>query len=647
MDYPKSIPNVGLVGGKFIDENISTGLPGSLIPSAWGNAVTDELLAVIRAAGLVPSEDNKTQLLQAIQGIAASDLKQSVRVATTGPIALSGLQTIDGLALAAGYRVLVKDQANASQNGIYVASAGAWGRALDANDNADFTPGFIVVVQAGAQHGGSVWQLKNQMVPTVGTTDLTFGLVFGKTGVTAGDYRKVSVDPQGRVTGGSNPTTLAGYGIVDAAPLASPSFTGSPTAPSPAPLDASQRVSTTGFVYASQHGLIGVDVAGAGEFVLTDDQAGKGIIYLSGALTGDRTIILPRTARRYMIRNATSYPFKLFVRMSVGAAVEIAQGKISNVFTDNANTFLAQTDFPSPALTGTPTAPTAAVGTNTDQIATSKLLRDTMNAYGLGSTNAGEVSAANQLPALASGNYYYTNDFSPYGAYAFVQRMTYAGNRGFEIANIPYTDRFFGRASNADGSWRAPIELASTAALANKADKSNTLAGYGILAATQQEAEQGSDTTKPMTALRVWQAIAAKVVAATEFVAGITRFASLAEVKAGASGYLAVCPYYLVDGFGYNFGINGYLKLPSWMGGLIIQWAYSDESAGSGDFRYFPVPFTQAVYGSWLQLSVETSTGFAGNFGTILSVPDLTRYQWTAAGTWGGGGKGWILALGK
>lgn len=70
MDYPKSVPSVGLVGGKFVDENPGAGTPGSLIPSAWGNAVTDEVLAVIAGAGLVPSEADLTQLLRAIRTIA-------------------------------------------------------------------------------------------------------------------------------------------------------------------------------------------------------------------------------------------------------------------------------------------------------------------------------------------------------------------------------------------------------------------------------------------------------------------------------------------------------------------------------------------------------------------------------------------------
>lgn len=216
MDYPKRIPNVGLVGGKFVDENVSTGLPGSLIPSAWGNAVTDELLAVIRAAGIAPSEDNNAQLLQAIQGLAASDVKRAVRVATTGPIALSGLQAIDGVALVDGDRVLVKDQANAAQNWIYTASAAAWSRALDANDDAECAPGHLIIVQAGTAYAGTMWQLTNTEPPQVGATPLSFRLLFGKTGVVAGDYRQVSVDTLGRVTSGKNPTTLGGYGIADA-----------------------------------------------------------------------------------------------------------------------------------------------------------------------------------------------------------------------------------------------------------------------------------------------------------------------------------------------------------------------------------------------------------------------------------------------
>lgn len=66
MDFPKSVPSVGLVDGKFIDEDAIAGTPGSLIPSAWGNAVTQEILKVIQEAGLDPDEDDNAQLNAAI-----------------------------------------------------------------------------------------------------------------------------------------------------------------------------------------------------------------------------------------------------------------------------------------------------------------------------------------------------------------------------------------------------------------------------------------------------------------------------------------------------------------------------------------------------------------------------------------------------
>lgn len=69
MDFPKSVPGVGLVGGQFVDENQTTGQVGSLIPAKWGNDVTTELLGVIDEAGLVPDEENPQQLRAAVLAI--------------------------------------------------------------------------------------------------------------------------------------------------------------------------------------------------------------------------------------------------------------------------------------------------------------------------------------------------------------------------------------------------------------------------------------------------------------------------------------------------------------------------------------------------------------------------------------------------
>lgn len=86
MDYPASVANVGLVNGKFANENTATGGVGSLIPAEWGNGVTDEIINVIKAAGLTPSESDLTQLLRAIRTVSASPVgtmrNGAMRVAT-------------------------------------------------------------------------------------------------------------------------------------------------------------------------------------------------------------------------------------------------------------------------------------------------------------------------------------------------------------------------------------------------------------------------------------------------------------------------------------------------------------------------------------------------------------------------------------
>ena len=73
----------------------------------------------------IPSSDQTLVDKSYVDGIISSlDVKNSVRAATTSTLTLSGLQTIDGVALSAGDRVLVKNQANQAQNGIYTWATG-------------------------------------------------------------------------------------------------------------------------------------------------------------------------------------------------------------------------------------------------------------------------------------------------------------------------------------------------------------------------------------------------------------------------------------------------------------------------------------------------------------------------------------------
>jgi hypothetical protein len=119
------------------------------------------------------------------------DVKQSVRAATTAALTIvSGLEngdTIDGVTLATGDRVLVKDQSTASENGVYVVNAtGAPTRATDFDTTAEVTPGAFTFVEEGTANGDSGWVLTNNGTITVGTTGLVFAQFSGAGQITAG-----------------------------------------------------------------------------------------------------------------------------------------------------------------------------------------------------------------------------------------------------------------------------------------------------------------------------------------------------------------------------------------------------------------------------------------------------------------------------
>lgn len=104
--------------------------------------------------------------------IGNTGMKRPVRVATTASITLSGLQTVDGVVLAADDRVLVKSQASAVDNGIYVADTGVWERAADCNGLYDMVDGTVVKANEGTQAG--FWYCSGTDPITIGTTAVTF-----------------------------------------------------------------------------------------------------------------------------------------------------------------------------------------------------------------------------------------------------------------------------------------------------------------------------------------------------------------------------------------------------------------------------------------------------------------------------------------
>lgn len=93
-----------------------------------------------------------------------------VRAATTANITLSAPQTIDGVAVTAGMRVLVKNQTLPENNGVYVVQAGAWTRATDADTSLKVGSLGIVQVPDGTINGGSRWSTNFKNSNTLGTT---------------------------------------------------------------------------------------------------------------------------------------------------------------------------------------------------------------------------------------------------------------------------------------------------------------------------------------------------------------------------------------------------------------------------------------------------------------------------------------------
>lgn len=115
------------------------------------------------------------------------DVKESVKAATTGNITLSGTQTVDGVSLSVGDRVLVKNQTTGSENGIYVVASGSWSRAADADADSEVTAGLFTFVEEGTVNGDAGFSLTTNGSITVGSTALSFSQFSGAGNITGGD----------------------------------------------------------------------------------------------------------------------------------------------------------------------------------------------------------------------------------------------------------------------------------------------------------------------------------------------------------------------------------------------------------------------------------------------------------------------------
>lgn len=184
--------------GNGLDYDDETGAisvdPSEFALSAVGAPTGNVSMATFKITGLGTPTDatdaaTKAYVDSAAQGI---DWKASVRAATTTNVTLaSDLEngdTLDGVTLATGDRVLVKNQSTGSENGIYVvAASGAPTRSTDADTDAELTASFAVFVEEGTANADSGYVLTTDGAITVGTTALTFTQFTGLGQVVAGD----------------------------------------------------------------------------------------------------------------------------------------------------------------------------------------------------------------------------------------------------------------------------------------------------------------------------------------------------------------------------------------------------------------------------------------------------------------------------
>ena len=182
------IDNVNINGNTISTSNSNGNLV--LDPNGTGN-IDASSAKIINVATPTSTGDaaNKAYVDAQLQGL---DVKQSVRVATTANGTLSSAfangQTVDGVTLATGNRILLKNQTTGSQNGIYVVnSSGAPTRAVDFDSDTQPTGGTFFFVEEGTANADNGFVMTNNGTVTIGTDAPVFTQFSGAGQLTAGD----------------------------------------------------------------------------------------------------------------------------------------------------------------------------------------------------------------------------------------------------------------------------------------------------------------------------------------------------------------------------------------------------------------------------------------------------------------------------
>ncbi|WEK10990.1 MAG: phage tail protein [Candidatus Pseudomonas colombiensis] len=626
-----------------------------------------------------------------IEALAKLDFKHSALVATTANIALSGLLTVDGVLLSVDARVLVKNQTQAKDNGLYVASAGVWKRATDADSSLEVTPGLFVSIEKGIVNGDSVWQLVTDGPIVLGTTALAFEMAVGRTGISAGSYANVTVDKYGRVIAGTNPTTLAGHGINDtytkaeiealvaqSSSLPVGSMVAFPKGPVPVGFFEANGGLLSIAAYPDLAAYLGTTfntgTEGAGNFRLPDSRGE----FLRGWDNG-RGVDAGRA-----LGSSQADALKEHSHL----------GGVGSVWGGSVDPFVyGRTDVDTPGQAKSFVTETASTGVNS-QGYTSKVGESETRPRNLAvmwcikawnaPINQGQIDVAalaNEVAALKSA--------TPVGAIIpFPMGAVPAGyleldGQVLSIATYPdlasYLGSTFNTGSEGAGNFRLPdsrgeflrgwdhgrgvdagrsigsnqlgsVESHTHEFWNDNGNATTPLDGHLIYAesgSSRPDTDKvktlpyGGSETRPrnlavMWCIKAWSApinqgnidvatLATLSAQATEINQGTAKIATQSAVDAGTDDSGFVTPMKLRHGFSAEFASTGYIALPSWLGGWILQWvstgAITNLASGGTATRpvVWPLIFPTEVLAQW-GIAVGATVGDVGMVPTA-SIP--------------------------
>ena len=192
----------------------SIGLPSDEFLSCTTGGTSGSTEPIYPSSGSSVTDGTVTWLVQSINDYATKDyvdstlqglsVKTPAKVATTANIALLGTQTIDGVAVVAGDRVLVKDQTAGASNGVYVVSASTWSRSSDMNTASSIEGAYVMIIE-GTINANSAWVMSTANV-TLETTALVWSQFQNASDITASNGLKrtgndISLDSTGASSG--------------------------------------------------------------------------------------------------------------------------------------------------------------------------------------------------------------------------------------------------------------------------------------------------------------------------------------------------------------------------------------------------------------------------------------------------------------